>query len=846
MNTAAPLEILVYDSRLALRGFRRRPFFTAMIVATLALGVGANATMFGIIDRLLLTAPPHIADPDRVALLNFGTPADKFGQTTQPYVVKTILERQVPDFAAVAVATTSVGHRQYFPVGRGLNATRVAGSLVSSNYFSLLGVKPALGRFFVPEEEVESNQPRTIVLGYGYWQRRYGGRADALGQRMEIGPATYTIVGVAPRGFTGTEMRDVDVWLPIAGAEGLRFVSTPDWATSANAQWLIVLARLEPGARPERAAAQASAAYAAFTHDRLAKVNSSNLAWADSQRVALSSIIPGKSGWTWGSSGAAGDVAVSKLLGGVALMVLLIACANVANLLLVRALGRRREIAVRLALGVSRPRLVTQLLIEGMLLAAGGTACALGFAAVAGPLVRRWLIGDGAWTGGELGARMLIFTAAVGLVTALVTSLVPALQASRPEVTESLKAGAREGSIQKSHTRTALLVAQAALALMLLGGAGMFVRSLRNAANLDIGIDRDRVLVVSLTPGVLSMDVPQTKQLFERLAANTRSVPGITGTATSIGLPFSLSWGTSVFTPGRTFPRLRHNSPMQYAVTPGYFDVLGIRTLLGRAFDANDRPDTPPVAVINETMARLYFPNENPIGMCLQIGADTMPCNTIVGVVSNTRRQSLVEGLVPQVYRPLDQVPIEQTSHTVSFFGYTLVAHTTGDASNYTEALRRAIQATSSSIPYANVQTMESLFGRQTRNWELGARVFSAFGALALLVAAIGMFSVVAFTIAQRTHEFGVRAALGAQRTDILRLTIVRGVTPAIGGIVLGVVLSLIAGRFLESLLFEISPRDPATLGAASGVMFVSAVLASLVPAWRASRVDPTISLRAD
>ena len=252
------------------------------------------------------------------------------------------------------------------------------------------------------------------------------------------------------------------------------------------------------------------------------------------------------------------------------------------------------------------------------------------------------------------------------------------------------------------------------------------------------------------------------------------------------------------------------------------------------------------MAVVNETMARLYWPQQSPIGTCIKFGTDTMPCTTVIGVVSNTRRQDLVEGLVPQIYRPLGQLSPNVTNSTVSFFGFTLVVGTAGDANALVEPLRRTMQATAPSVPYANVMTMRALLGRQTRSWELGARVFTAFGALALALAAVGLFSVVAFTIGQRMHEFGIRTALGARPSDLLRLTIIRGVAPAVVGIVVGVVMALVGGRFVGGLLFQVSPRDPAVLGGASAVLFVCAVVASIVPAMRAARVDPTVALRAE
>jgi ABC-type antimicrobial peptide transport system permease subunit len=281
-------------------------------------------------------------------------------------------------------------------------------------------------------------------------------------------------------------------------------------------------------------------------------------------------------------------------------------------------------------------------------------------------------------------------------------------------------------------------------------------------------------------------------------------------------------------------------------VTPGYFGALGIRLIAGRLLTDADRAGTAPVTVINETMARMYFAGMDPVGACMKIGADTMPCTTVIGVATNTHRQDLVEGLVPQLYRPLDQLPASVTDGTVSFFGYTMVVHTRGDATYVAEPLRRAMQSVSAAVPYATITPLSAMIGRHARAWELGARVFTAFGALALVLAAVGLFSVVAFTIGQRMHEFGVRSALGAQAADLLRLTIVRGLSPAATGIVVGNALALASGRFVGDLLFQTSPSDPAVLGGASAVLLAAAVVASLIPALRATKVDPTIALRAE
>jgi predicted permease len=837
---------LLRDVRFALRGMRRQPGFTLTVVVTLALGIGANATMFGLIDRLLLRPPPHVAEPDRLVLFNLQRARQGGVQTTQPYGMVTAMREQVSDFSSVSVSTpAATSRRQYFPLGRGPTGTRAAGVLVSGNYFTTLGVHPALGRFFLPDEESLQHAEKLAVIGYGFWQSHFSGRRDAIGAALDVGTAKYTVIGVTPRDFSGTELSDVDLWLPIEAADGLRFARGPGWATSADAQWLNVIARLAPGVTVQHAAAQATAAARGWMATHLTRPTPAQLAALDSEVVVLGSVLPSKSISGFGISAQSSEVKISKLLAAVAVMVLLLACANVANLLLLRALQRRREIAVRLALGVSRGRLIMQLLIEGMVLTFLGAAGALVVVAVASGVVRQWLLADLAWAGSGVDLRVLAFTAAVALLTGVTTSLVPALQASRPDLTGSLKAGVREGVTQRSRLRSMLLVTQAALAIVLLAGAGLFTRSLRNVNALDVGIDADHMLVGQINQNSTGLTNADARRLYDEFAERARALPGVKAAAVSVAMPFGLSWGATVSLLGQRVPNVASN-PYQYAVTPDYFDALGMHLVAGREFTAADRFGTEPVVIVNQTMARLFWRDRSPIGQCLKVGADTMPCTTVVGVVNDTRRQDLVEGLISQIYRPLDQLPTSYTNSMVSFFGYTLVVGTRGSPDALVEPLRRTMQAVGSSVPYANVRTMRDVLGGQTRSWYLGARVFSAFGVLALVLAGIGLFSVVAFTVGQRRHEFGIRTALGARPGDLLRLTVTRGIAPVLVGIVAGVILALVAGRFVESLLFGVSARDPAVLGTASAALLVCAVVASLAPALRAARADPTIALRAD
>ena len=845
---ASLFELLAQDTRYALRGLRLRPGFAAMVIVTLALGIGANVTMFSILDRLLLRAPSHIVDVDRVVQLHsrwFGRPT---ANSSQPYRLYKDLQA-VSEFEQVAVTTpSSVVDREFYPLGRGTAATRIPGAQVSPEFFSLLGVRPARGRFFAEDEAGETNPQKVAVIGYNFWQRQFGGRDDAINATMDLGTDRYTIIGVAPKGFTGVELSDIDVWIPIAAAGGLRFAKSADWATTRNSQWVSVIARLKPGANAERAAAQATAIFRAGERERVAAATNPSprfRASPDSQSVELSSILPGKSIKTFGLSRQSAEMRVSKLLGGVAVIVLMIACANVANLLLVRALGRRREIAVRLALGVTPARLVRQLLVEGLVLSLIGGLGALLVAQWSSGFIRGMLLGETQWSGSAIDGRLLVFTAIAAIGTGLLTSLLPALQSTRTDLTSALKAGVREGGSAKSGTRTVLLASQAALAVILLAGAGLFVRSLQNVANTPLGIDIDQVLVAGVQHASVGMSNAEAREVFRRVTERATEIPGISAAATSVGLSFGMGWGTSLFVPGREPPG-QTNNPSQYAVTPDYFEVLGIRLVNGRLITDADRAGTPLVAVINETAARTFWPGQNPVGQCVRVGADTMPCTTVIGIVTDARRQQLVEDPTTMIYRPLDQLDPEIYDRSVTFFGFSFIARATRKPAALAEPLRRLIQSMGPNMPYAEVRPLSDRLGRQTRSWTLGATMFSIFGALSLLLAAIGLYSVVAFTVAQRLHEFGVRVALGATGANLVRLTIVRGVMPVALGIVFGLAISLALSRLMEGLLFGLSPRDPGVFVGVSVVLFVVAVAASLIPALRATRVDPMLALRSD
>jgi predicted permease len=839
------LEALRYDLTYAARSLRLRPGFTTAVAITLAFGIGINAAMFGILDRLLFRAPALIVDPDRVVQLHTARLGQDGVQSSQPYALYSAFASGVSDFAGVAVSTasTSSNDRTYYPLGRGVSASRVAGAQVTPSFFTTLGVHPVLGRFFTEAEAGEASPRKLAVIGYGFWQRQFGGASDAIGQTLDIGADRYTVVGVAPKAFTGAELSDIDVWIPIAAADGLRFQKGPDWAKVKSSQWLNIYARLKPGVNEAHAAAQATAAYRAFERQRMAEQPPSSYQdHPDSEYVVLGSIIPGRSPSAFGPSARSGVVQVSRLLGVVSVLVLLLACANVANLLLVRTVNRRREIAVRLALGISRRRLGWQLMLEGLLLSLLGAAGALVVVYFGSGTVRRLLLGGGAWTGSAIDGRMLLVTGAAALLTTILTSLLPVVQATSPELANELRSGVRDGGMSRSLTRAALLGAQTALAIVLLAGAGLFIRSLRRALEQPVGVDINNIVIASVDYRTVGLTNDEAKRLYLQFADQARAMPGVTSSAVAIGYTFGLGWGVSVYQRGATLT-LPNQGFSQYAVTPDYFTVMGIHRVAGRGFTDLDREGTTLVAIVNETAARTFWPKGDAVGQCIQVQADTMPCTTIVGVVTNARRQALVEGPVPQIYRPLLQLPSSYTDRTVSFFGYTLLARA-ADPDRALAPLRRALQAVSSSIPYVRAQTMDQRLGSQTRSWQLGATMFGIFGALALALAAFGMYSVVAFTLASRKQEYGVRLALGASGAHVVRITLARGLFPAIVGLLIGTSGALAGGKVVSSLLFQTAAYDPVVLGTASAVLLLATTLACLVPGLRAARTDPAIVMR--
>jgi predicted permease len=820
------LETMGQDVRYVLRSLRSSPGFTAMVVVTLGLGIGANATMFGIIDQLLLRQPEHVVDPKRVVRF-YNTGRTDAGSevtgSTVPYAFYTEM-RDVRAFERVAAYTSGTS-----TTGHGVDARHISVARVTWDYFPLVGVRPVLGRFFGPAEDRPPRGENVVVLGGDYWQRAFGGDPRVLGRMLEINGSPHRIVGVAPKGFSGAMPWQYDVWSPLS-AHGPR--AHPDWSTTWDAYWVTVIGRLTPGLTRQQAGLEATAvhrrAYTGRPEHTIAQ--------------ATISVRPLRFD---GSGREPTEVAVTRWLVGVAAVVLLVACANAGNLVLARTVRRRREVAVRLALGISRARLVGLLLAESIALSLAGGVAGVLVALGGGRFLRAVLLPSGT----PIDARVLVLTAVAALVTGVLVGLLPALQGSRPDLTTALKAGAREGGTQRSRLRTTLTVVQAALSVVLLVGAGLFVRSLWNVRSLRLGLEPERVLTVDVGEAWASghRDVVQLNEaralvrmrdFYARALERVRAIPGVEAASISNGTPFESSVSYALEVPGwDSIPKLPGGGPYASSVSSDYFRTMGTRLLRGRLFTTDENAAGARVAVVSETMARTLWPGQDPMGRCLMMPMLAAGCWSVIGVVEDARRFRIVgETAAMQYYVPLGP----------DYPAGNLLIRSVGRPTSMIETVRRELQRLDPGIGYISVRSLQDNVDGQVRPWRLGATMFVAFGALALLVAAIGLYSLIAYLVAQRTHELGVRIALGARSADIAWLVMGRGVGATAAGVAIGVALALALGRIVEPLLFDTSPHDPGVFLVVSATLLAFAVLASLVPTWRAARVDPVTALRSE
>jgi predicted permease len=704
----------------------------------------------------------------------------------------------------------------------GEHAEHVTAEMVTASFFPLLGVQPALGRFFASDEDRVGVGAHVVVLSHEFWRGHLGGNRGALGTTLRLGRSIYTVVGVAPEGFAGVGLAVPDMWVPITVAAPE--VMGPD-ALGPHYYWLSgVLARVRPGVDPGHAAAEGTAIY----RSRFAQAGDSGA------MVSLGGIRAEI------VSGAKGGAKLPIWLAAMSAIVLLIACANVANLLLARAVQRKREVAVRLALGASRGRLVRQMLAESAVIAVAGGMVALLVTLWVGPILRASFLPASATASAALDLRILAFAALAVVATAVLAGSAPAYQASAPDISAELKSGEREGRFQASKTRTSLLVGQVALTLVLLTGAGLFVSSLRRVEGLRLGFDPERLIMVSVDLQAMGYKRPAIDALYERMRERVRHVPGVTEASLAVGNPFGSSFAVSLEVPGRdSLPSVKTGGPYVAAVTPDYFGTMGTAVRRGRVFTPTDHAGAQRVAVVNETMARLYWPGEDPIGKCLKVGGRTSLCREIVGTVEDARRNSVTDEVVVQYF-----IPLAQTDSVMTWPVTALLVRTAGPSEALVGPVRREVQATSEDLPYATIDPMPQKFAGQLRPWRLGSAILSVFGALGLLLAAIGLYGVLSYVVSRRTQEIGVRIALGAAAGDVRRLVMTQTLRIVGIGVLIGTVAALAAGRVIASQLYGVTAHDPLVLSVAVLVLAAVAALASYLPARRATKVDPMVALR--
>ena len=831
-----PAERVFQDVRTAIRGMRRNPSYPCAVVLILALGIGLNAAMYGPLSRLFLHAPPHIEDPDGIHRVWVRERFERDAPITSligaaltndrmDWAEFSALRAETGRFAAVAGYT--VPRPMYH--GRGQRAEALQASWVTGDFFALLGARPAVGRPIMAEDD-DPSAPPVAVIGDGYRRRRFGRGREALGATVTFDEVTYEIVGVLPPGFSGPDPRAADVWVPLQiAATGSR---GNNWKRSGSGFNLTPLVRLAPGVTAQDAGAAATAGVQA------ARVGSP-IPDLEHREVT---VLLGPILRTRGPASLAGDMQLPLVVGGVALVVLLVATANVSNLLMLRVAARRRELAVRHALGAGRWGVGRLLFIESLVLAALSGAAALGVAVAAGRVLRATVRYE--WAGQPLDATALAFTGGAVLAVGIVAAIFPAVCAARSRGIARLD-GSRGAGALGAPLRTGLIVVQAALSLVLLNGAVLFYRSFEAARQLDVGYAKEDLLTVRLAGERRSTQLDT--DTVESMEARVRSLPGVLDVAQGTNTPMTQATaGLGVRAEGLDqLPRM--NGPFQNFVTPNYFRVTGLSVSQGRGFTEWDRAGTQKVAVVNTTFARLVWPSQGAVGRCLFVGEAT-DCTNVVGVVESALEFGLREAhRLPIYYLPLEQAWAD--THAAEFLntGRTLVVRTRGNPGRVVPPVLTVLADLFPHLPANRVRSLPAVFAPRIRAWTIGTGLFGAAALLALLLAAIGLYAIIAFGVRQRELEFGIRRALGAQPSDLLRMILTRGFALTAVGIATGGLASFWAGRWVAPLLFDgRSPRDPLSLAAAALVLVTAALVASLVPARRAAMADPRQALQAE
>jgi macrolide transport system ATP-binding/permease protein len=816
----------VHDLRYGLRVLAKNPGFTAVAVLTLAVGIGANAAIFSAINSMLLEPLP-VGDAEAIVGV-YRTDPQRSNAGEMSY----------PDYVDVRdrseVLSGVAGHKlAHVGLADGGTTELVWGELVTGNYFDVLQVRPIVGRGFLPEEDRTPGSHPVAVIGFDLWQRRFGGDPKIAGRVVKINGRDFTVVGVAPEAFRGTKFAlALDIWLPVMMHDAIMTSSADNYSvlTNRGSRWLELLGRLAPGVTLE----QAQAGLARLAGDVAADNPVTN---ADVSFIAY----PERDTRFGEDSQASTKLAAGFLLLVVG-VVLLIACANVSNLLLARASARQKEVGVRMALGAGRWRVIRQLLTEGFLLAFLGGAAGLLLAAWASGLLTAFVppIPYPVSIRTSFDARVFAFSFGLTAAASVLFALAPAFQATRLDVVSILKGSVGGRKRRSGHRlRDALVVTQLALSFVLLVGSGLFLKSFANAQRSDPGFDARDVLFLTTDVGLMSYDEERGLAYYERLLERVRALPGVRSAGAADRVPLgdsSNSWGPIV-AEGRTVERVEDEFGAGVSiVTPGYFESLGVRLASGRGFDRTDDRDSRAVAVLNESLAEKLWPGEDPIGKRFRVGRrPEAPLREVVGVARNGKYRSLDESPRRHLYLPQAQEWAPEM---------TVLVRTEGDALNLAAAVRDEIRRLDPNLPVYDVKSLPSHLEYSLWAPRMGATLATVFGAVAMLLAIVGLYGVTAYAVTLQTRDIGIRVALGARPSDVLRMVLLRALALVGIGVAIGFVVSIGLARAVEGLLFGVSPADPLVFVAIPLLLASVALAAAFGPARRATRVDPMTALR--
>ena len=834
------VETIVQDIRYAMRTFRRSPGFVIAVVLSLSLGIGVNSAIFTVLNALLLRSLP-VPNPQELFI---AWPRDPAGLPAGParsplqfsYPVFEQLRRSAP--SAGTLAAMSRIARMYRVVDGERETQTTAVQLVSGEFFSMLGISPARGRVLTPEDSRQIGGHPIVVISHGFWLRAFGGTSDVVGRGLILNGTHVTIVGVSAQGFSGAWLESpVDMWIPLMMQNEVHYAQNfsssnadknKSFITQEGIRWLDVVGRRTN----DGLTAALSTAY-----QQTVAQEAESISEPDSRRRFLQqrlTIEPFGQGF---SNLRARFTPPLFALFGMTALILLIACANTANLLLARAAARQREIAVRLSIGASRSRLIRQLLTENVLLVTIASVVGLLFAGWAGGLLVRTALGS---TGAapfavDVNGPVIAFTVAAGLMTVFLFGLIPAFRTTSLELSTALKVSSPRGSSAGPTLQKFLVASQVALSLVLLVGAGLFVRSLQNYARVQLGFSQEHVMSVWINPHAAAYSPERLPQLYRTLVARVEAVPGVSSASVAVcGLANGCQNTGGIAIDGYQPSAGEDLRAQENRISLNYFSTTGMRLLEGRDFDDRDKENTPKVAIVNRAMVLRFFPNHIAVGR--RLGYST-PDTEIVGVVEDARVNRIQDPPRPMVFYPLAQSPVDAGA---------LDVRAIGDPRSIVAEVRRAVADVDGSLPIDRVTILSDQVTGGLRQERLVAGLTSIFGILALALACVGLFGVMSYAVSRRTTEFGIRMALGAQRSRVLRSVFRESLAVVTYGMAAGIPAAVAASLLLSDLLFGVSPSDPATVSIAALLLVAVAALASLLPAWRASRVDPMVALRCE